>query len=123
MDQERVSFGRLHSGDWGVFGALNTLKPGRLVTVTKKSGETTQVTVGEVVWDNGMEGIATIKKKERVPNGGKLQAAINHAVEDKPEQQPGTPYRPDPSWGACNDCGAPGSLDSRGLGLSCGCAF
>lgn len=27
-----------------------------------------------------------------------------------------------PRWAQCRDCGAPGAVDGRGLGLSCGCA-
>lgn len=52
----KVTYSKLNSGDWGVRVVLDEPfeefpEPGTEVTVTKKSGETSQRTVANKVWE------------------------------------------------------------------------
>ncbi len=76
-----VTFSKLRSGDWGISGPVDLLETGNVVTVTKKSGATCKVTVGKIVWDNDMEGVATIKKKEKKDDKPKPVEAKHHRGE------------------------------------------
>lgn len=59
-----ATFKKLRNGDWGIQG--HGLRAGQQVTVTKKSGATTRVTVGRVLF-TGKDGysIATIAPKPK----------------------------------------------------------
>lgn len=62
-DPAEVNWARLDDGSWGIKGA--SLTPGDVVTVTKRSGETSEVTVGEVVkTDKGFD-FATVARAPR----------------------------------------------------------
>ena len=59
-----TTFKRLRNGDWGIQG--HGLRAGQQVTVTKRSGETSTVTVGRILFsgDDGYA-IATIENAQR----------------------------------------------------------
>lgn len=57
----KATFTKLKNGDWGV-KIEGPVIPGGEVTVTKKDGNTTEVTVGEVVWSGNGYNICKIKK-------------------------------------------------------------
>ena len=84
---QQVTFAKLHNGDWGVFGPVDLLETGNVVTVTKKSGATCKVTIGKMVWDNDMEGVATIAPKKTT----EAPKPVAPARTDEPE--PGKVYR------------------------------
>jgi hypothetical protein len=57
-----VTFKRLKTGAWGVTGPARLLVADAEIAVTKKSGETTTVTVGRVLWTGDGKTIATIRR-------------------------------------------------------------
>ena len=65
-----VTYTKLRSGDWGVKGPSGTVREGATVTVTKKSGESRQETVGRVVWIGDGVSIASIEQAGRRYSGG-----------------------------------------------------
>ncbi len=84
-----VTFSKLRSGGWGVSGPIDMVESGSVVTVTKKSGATVEVTIGAIVWDNGEWAIARIKKTENKPIA--VPKAPAPVRTDEPE--PGKVYR------------------------------
>lgn len=54
MANSEINFKQLRDGTWGISGT--NLVPGTTVTVTKRSGETNRVVVGEIVWKNRTDG-------------------------------------------------------------------
>lgn len=46
-----TTYTKLSSGSWGLRGPAELLKPGMLVTVTKKSGDEKREHVGRIVWE------------------------------------------------------------------------
>lgn len=65
-DRNVITFSKLKSGSWGISGV--NLEPGAVVTVTKKSGETTDAIVGRILW-TGADGtqLATLADRYTTP--------------------------------------------------------
>lgn len=55
-------FKRLRNRAWGVTGPSALVREGETVTVTKRDGTSTTVTVGRVLWSDESKAIATITK-------------------------------------------------------------
>lgn len=55
-----ATFTKLRSGEWGV-KVQGTAKAGQQVTVTKKGGDTKQVTIAKVVWSGKGVAICAIE--------------------------------------------------------------
>ena|SRR5262245_41497281 len=60
--QPVVKFKKLRNGAWGVTGPDDILLPGWRVSVTKRNGAVTVVTVKRVLWSDGDKAIATIAR-------------------------------------------------------------
>ncbi len=60
-----ITYTKLRSGDWGLRATGVTLVPGRQVAVTKKSGGTSTVCVGEILWTGDGVTLATIRQEQR----------------------------------------------------------
>lgn len=56
-----TTYTKLKTGAWGLRGPAS-MKSGETVTVSKKSGELQQVTVGKVIWTGNGIALATIAK-------------------------------------------------------------
>lgn len=56
-----TSYTKLRDGSWGLrINSGQTVTPGQTITVTKKSGDTKQETVGKVLWSGNGVTLATI---------------------------------------------------------------
>ena len=51
---------RLKTGEWGLRGSPQVLRPGAAVVVTRRNGERQTVTVGRILWSDATIAIATV---------------------------------------------------------------
>lgn len=59
MSTTHATFTKLRSGDWGVKGT--SLASGQAVTITKRDGSTSTVTIDRIIWTESDVSIASIK--------------------------------------------------------------
>jgi hypothetical protein len=64
-----VTFTKLKSGDWGLRGPVDLVKPGATVTVAKRDGTTDAKRVGRVIWSGGGVALATIASGSSASSG------------------------------------------------------
>jgi hypothetical protein len=100
-----ATFTKLRSGDWGIRATFD-VAPGAPVTVARKDGTTTVVTVGRVIWKGDGVVLATIDRD------GKAKSS-------KARRGPWTCYvcggtSKDPACQRCWECGLP--FHGRGHG-------
>ena len=60
MTSNTITFAKLNTGDWGLRGPASQLISGATVTVAKKSGETKQLVVGQILYSRDGQAMATI---------------------------------------------------------------
>lgn len=71
------TYTKLKDGSWGIRGT--NLVPGTSITVTKKSGETKQETVGNILWTGDGVSLATIA----TPAASSLRPATSRKYSDR----------------------------------------
>lgn len=62
-----ITFIKLRSGSWGVRGPASAIVEDASVTVAKRSGETSHVTIDRVLWTDGAAAIAAIEDTHSRP--------------------------------------------------------